>query len=135
MEKKEYCFDLAFEVRDYECDLQGVVNNAVYQHYLEHTRHEYIKSVGLDFAKLHNEGIDAVVYRIEIDYKAPLISGDKFVVRLSVQKEGKVRFIFDQDIYKLPQEKLIIRAKVGTTFTQNGRPIKPLAIIDEALSK
>jgi acyl-CoA thioester hydrolase len=34
-------FKLEFEVRDYEYDLSGVVNNAVYQNYLEHARHMY----------------------------------------------------------------------------------------------
>ena len=34
------------EVRDYECDLQGIVNNAEYQHYLEHARHQFLRSVG-----------------------------------------------------------------------------------------
>ena len=27
-----YIFSLEMEVRDYECDLQGIVNNANYQH-------------------------------------------------------------------------------------------------------
>jgi acyl-ACP thioesterase len=40
MNQKQYSFRLEFSVRDYECDLQGVVNNAVYQHYLEYARHE-----------------------------------------------------------------------------------------------
>jgi len=60
-------FKLEFEVRDYECDLQGIVNNARYLNYLEHTRHKYLLSKGIDFARLHNEGIDLVVSRIEID--------------------------------------------------------------------
>ena len=45
---REYQFTLKFEVRDYECDLQGIVNNAVYQHYLEHTRHVYLKQNEVD---------------------------------------------------------------------------------------
>ena len=48
----EFVFVLDMEVRDYECDLQGVVNNSVYQNYLEHTRHKYLKSTGIDFAEL-----------------------------------------------------------------------------------
>ncbi|HAD03062.1 MAG TPA: acyl-CoA thioesterase, partial [Porphyromonadaceae bacterium] len=43
---KSYIFKLSMKVRDYECDLQGVVNNANYQHYLEHTRHEFLESLG-----------------------------------------------------------------------------------------
>ena len=30
-----YIYELKMKVRDYECDLQGIVNNANYQHYLE----------------------------------------------------------------------------------------------------
>ena len=40
-----YIYELEMKVRDYECDLQGIVNNANYQHYLEHTRHEFLTSV------------------------------------------------------------------------------------------
>ena len=85
-------FELDFVVRDYECDLQGIVNNAVYQNYLEHTRHQYLKSVGLDFAELHQQGIDPVVYRIEIDYKKPLKSGDSFTTKLYVEREGNLLY-------------------------------------------
>ena len=37
----EKVFELKMSVRDYECDLQGIVNNAVYQNYLEHARHQF----------------------------------------------------------------------------------------------
>ena len=49
-------YQLAMSVRDYECDMQGVVNNAVYQNYLEHARHEFLKTKGLDFAALTGAG-------------------------------------------------------------------------------
>jgi len=117
-------FELEFEVRDYECDLQGIVNNARYLNYLEHTRHKFLLSKGIDFARLHAEGIDLVVSRIEIDYKYSLTSGDRFVVRLTTHKEGHLRMIFDQEVIKLPEGKLAVKAKVVGVGLKNGRPIK-----------
>jgi acyl-CoA thioester hydrolase len=64
----KYIYELTLKVRDYECDLQGIVNNANYQHYLEHTRHEFLLSAGVSFADLHTQGIDPVVARITISY-------------------------------------------------------------------
>ena len=62
MSEKQYTFSLEFSVRDYECDLQGIVNNATYQHYLEHARHEFLISKGIDFAQLHEKGMDLIIY-------------------------------------------------------------------------
>ena len=120
-EKKVYIFEEHFNVRDYECDLQGVVNNSVYQNYLEHTRHEFFKSIGLDFAAMHYEGIDAFVARVEIRYRYPLRSGDKFVCRLNIEKRGKLSYVFYEDIYRLNDEKLIVQGIVTGTTTVNGR--------------
>ena len=54
----KYIFETKMEVRDYECDIQGIVNNANYLHYTEHTRHRFLRSLGLSFAKLHEQGVD-----------------------------------------------------------------------------
>ena len=76
---EKFDFEYEMDVRDYECDMQGVVNNSVYQNYLEHTRHQYLKSIGLDFTVLTEKEINLIVIRVEIDYKASLKSGDKFL--------------------------------------------------------
>lgn len=126
---KEYIFSLEFSVRDYECDLQGIVNNANYQHYLEHARHEFLVSRGLSFAALHGEGIDLIVTKVEIDYKYPLRSRDKFLVNLNLLREGNVRFVFEQEILRLPDEKLIVSARVTGVVIKNGRPVSPEDVI------
>jgi acyl-CoA thioester hydrolase len=125
MSDKDYLCGLEFMVRDYECDIQGVVNNANYQHYLEHARHEFLVSKGLSFAGLREEGLDLVVTRVEIDYKFPLKSHDRFVVRSNIAREGNVRFAFFQDIYRIPDEKLIVKAKITGVATRSGRPVPP----------
>ena len=48
-----YIFETRMEVRDYECDIEGIVNNANYLHYAEHTRHLFLRSLGVSFAALH----------------------------------------------------------------------------------
>lgn len=127
-------FTLHFEVRDYECDLQGIVNNAVYQHYLEHARHVFLRQHGLDFAALSRDGINLVVVRIEIDYLYPLRSGDQFTVGVRLERVSRLRFRFVQDITRLPDQKLIVSASViGTTINERGRPMLPL-VLDQLLA-
>ena len=124
-------FGIEFTVRDYECDIQGVVNNANYQHYLEHARHEFLVSKGVSFARLHEEGIDLIVSKVEIDYKYPLRSRDRFVVRLNVERAGNVRLLFIQEILRIPDEKLIASARVTGVATKNGKPVSPLNIAEQ----
>ena len=122
----DYRYKLALKVRDYECDIQGIVNNSVYQNYLEHARHEFLLASGVDFVELANVGINLVVVRAELDYKFPLKSGDYFWIGLNVQRASKVRFEFLQDIYRASDDKLILNGKIiGTSLNERGRPTVP----------
>lgn len=117
---EKYIYELEMKVRDYECDLQGIVNNANYQHYLEHTRHEFLSFTGVSFAKLHEEGVDAVVARINMAFKTPLKSGDEFVCKLYMRKEG-IKYIFYQDIFRKSDGKISLKGVVETVCVVNGR--------------
>jgi len=122
----DYRFKLDLDVRDYECDMQGIVNNAIYQHYMEHARHEFLKSIGIDFASLTRRGIVLVVVRVEIDYLHPLKSGDHFWIGVNMERVSRVRFGFIQDIFRYPDDKPIVRSKViGTALNEKGRPKLP----------
>lgn len=126
---------ISFEVRDYECDLQGIVNNAVYQNYLEHARHQFLKKHGLDFARLTKEGVHLVVVRAELEYKAPLRSGDKFVIESRLKKLSEVRFAFIQDIYLLPERKAALKSQFDcAAMNDAGKPIIP-KVLEPLLDK
>ena len=131
MKQGDYQYEIEFKVRDYECDIQGVVNNANYQHYLEHARHEFLVSRGISFSDLHDTGLDLIVTKIEIDYKYPLRSRDRFIVKVNTMREGNVRIVFLQDIFRIPDGKLIVKAKVTGAAVKNGRPVSPDPVVSK----
>lgn len=107
------------KVRDCECDLQGTVSSASYQHYLEHTRCELLTPVGVNLAALHKQGVDPVVACINMALKTPLKSGDEFVSKLHIKKEG-IKCVFCQDIFRRSDQKVVVRSVTGTVCMING---------------
>ena len=119
-------YSIEMKVRDYECDIQGVVNNSVYQNYLEHARHEFLLAKGLNFFELAQDNVNLMVVRAEIDYKVSLKSGDEFIVDVKVVRASRVRFDFVQQIIRKSDNKLAISAKItGTAVNERGRPFMP----------
>lgn len=119
-------FSLELKVRDYECDMAHVVNNAVYLNYLEHARHEFLESLGIKFAEMARRRVSLVVTRIEADFKSSLLSGDTFVVRTSLTRKSRLRFQFNQSIHRLSDSRYMLSAVVtGTALNERGRPEIP----------
>jgi acyl-CoA thioester hydrolase len=108
------------EVRDYECDIEGIVNNANYLHYTEHTRHLFLKACGLSFAEMHEKGVDAVVARMNLQFKTPLRCDDEFISRLWLEKQG-IKYVFHQDIFRASDEALCFRGDITLVCLINGR--------------
>lgn len=117
---QEYKFEIELKVRDYECDIQGVVNNAVYQSYLEHARHEYLLTKANSFHELTEQGILLMVSRIEMDFKKSLASRDSFTVKLRTERQG-VKLVFFQDIFRLSDNALCLKARVEVIAKINDR--------------
>lgn len=119
MSEDKYIFEMPIKVRDYEVDAEGIVNNAVYLHYLEHTRHEFCEQAGLSFRQMHAEGLDPVVTHIDIRYMHSLGLGDSMVSKLAMRRRGPV-FVFQQDIFT-PDGEPVVRATVDIASFENGR--------------
>ncbi len=117
--KPKYIYEMPLKVRDYEVDSQGIVNNANYLHYLEHTRHEFCQERGISFRDMQREGIDPVVSKIEISYLTPLRLAESMVSSLWLERTG-ARFVFHQDIFNAAG-KQVVKALVTIVALENGK--------------
>ena len=120
MKENNYIFETRMEVREYECDIQGIVNNANYLHYTEHTRHRFLRWLGVSFSDLHDKGVDPVVARMSLSYKVPLRCDDEFISRMGLQKKG-LRWVFNHDLYRASDEALCFHADVDLVTLINGK--------------
>ena len=97
------------------------MNNANYLHYTEHTRHRFINSLGISYAKLHEEKhVDPVVARMNLKFKAPLHCDDVMLSCVNVRKEG-LRYIFTHDIYREADNQLCFHGDVELVMLINGK--------------
>lgn len=114
--KKKYLFESTVKVRDFECDMQGVVNNAYYHNLLEQTRTEFLESIGIDPKSWSKDlGIEFVVYETSIQYRSPLQAGETFRSGLHLSREG-ARFVFLQEFRRLESDELCIKARVDVVI-------------------
>ncbi len=118
-----FIFELPIQVRDYEVDSQGIVNNANYLHYFEHTRHEFCRHAGTSFRDMQKNGIDPVVRRVEVDYLSSLTLGETMISKLRLERRGP-RFVFIQQIFRSPDLKPVCKGEVTVVCLENGHLTK-----------
>jgi acyl-CoA thioester hydrolase len=111
------------QVRTYECDSYGHVNNANYLNYLEYARYEFLKAIGFDYPALIKAGYGVYVARIEIDYKKSAHVDDALLLRTWPLKKGVVSGVLAQEITRGAD--LIVSAKVTWALVDSaGQPTK-----------
>lgn len=119
MESRVYRSTL--EVRGYELDSFGHVNNAVYLNYLEHARWKMLNQEGITLEQIQKDKRWPVISAIEIKYLRPLFMGETFEIRSRVLEHSRVRFVIEQLLYR--GETAIAAAKVNCVIVdETGRP-------------
>lgn len=117
-------FENKMKVRDYECDSQGVVNNANYLHYFEATRHELMEQCGLRLRDLTEASILPVVRNVNISYRNSLRGSDEFICTATAVREG-IRYYFYQEITRISDNTLCAEAVIEVVCLVNGKVAMP----------
>jgi acyl-CoA thioester hydrolase len=116
-------YECFLQVRSYECDAYGHVNNAVYLNYLEYARGEYLKAIGFPYQQAIASGYGLYVARIAIDYKMPAFPEEELRIVTKAIKRGAVSGVLSQSIRR--KDDLIAAAEVTWAFVDSkGAPTR-----------
>jgi len=99
------------EVRDYEVDFQGIVNNAVYLNYLQQARAEYFLKQGHDVVAIAHEGINIVLFEMNLKFKRSLRFRDSFTVKSELFRISHFKFLMEQTITNTQTGEICLEAK------------------------
>ena len=95
-----------------DTDAGGVVYHANYLGYFERARTEFMRQRGLSVQQLHEEGYIFPVVRVEADFRSPARLDDLVRIDTTVVDVGKTSFTLLQRAVRLPDERVLVEAKI-----------------------
>lgn len=113
-------FVTTLKVRDSECDAQGVVNNANYLVYMEHARHEFLETQGVQFSALVRDKVFLMTSHMEIDFLNSLQGGQVFDVACDVSRQG-AKAVFNHRIIRVADAVVCVKAQVDVICKIDGK--------------
>ncbi|APY85620.1 acyl-CoA thioesterase [Streptomyces alfalfae] len=106
-------FSVRVDVRGYETDTQGHVNQAVYLQYAEHARWSLLRAAGIAQTDLLDKGVGPVALENTVRYRSELRAGDETTVSCAFVWGGGKTFRIEQAVTKAD-------GTVAATFTSVG---------------
>lgn len=103
-----YRFSVPIDVRFRDLDALGHVNNAVYLTYFETARMEFWRHVN---DRVDLSGMDMILARAEVDYRAPLVYGDRIEVGVRCVSVKRTSFVLAQAIVNRANGRLAAEAR------------------------
>jgi len=112
-----YSHEISLRTRYSETDQMGIVYHANYLQYLEMGRVEWLRSLGVSYKDLEDQGWLLPVIRAELDFKKPATYDEWLTIKTTLVKPPQVRISFQYEIRNEAQE-LLIQAKTTLAFME-----------------
>ncbi len=126
----------SIEIRVYyeDTDFSGVVYHASYLRFLERGRTEFLRSVGIDHARLFSSDppMALVVRRMGIEFLRPAVMDDVITVNTRLHELGGASLILRQNIMR--GDELLIEADVTVASTADGKAVRLPAEVRSAIA-
>ena len=128
------CFhEIKLRIRYGETDQMGVVYHGNYAQYFETGRTEWLRSLGITYKEMENNGVMLPVISLQVNYKKPARYDDLITVKTKLKKTPKATIEFD---YELVSEENELLATGNTVLAfidmERNRPTRcPKYILDK----
>ncbi len=129
-------FSNTIKVRYNETDKGGRVYHSNYLVWLDMTRTEFLRSLGISYAELEEEGIFIVVRKAEIEYFSSAEFDKEYTITIDSISLDKIKLDFYYSVNDNINEKLIAKAFTKLVIINKiGKPIKIPDHLKEKLQK
>jgi len=114
----------------------GFVYYGVYAQYFEVGRVELLRSLGINYKSLEEEGYLLPVVNLEIQYKKPALYDDELTIKTTIKEMPSARIKFYYETFNLGNE-LLNTAKIVLVFIdkRTKKPCLPPDIITDKLQE
>ena len=120
---------IQFRVRYYETDAMGIVHHSNYLRWFELGRTEYLRSAGLPYRTMEEQGIGCPVIGIRADYKRPARYDDQIELLTWVHQYDGVRLTMAYCVSSAG--KTLCKGESVHAFTREGRAAAPVRSLPE----
>ncbi|MGB0896399.1 MAG: acyl-CoA thioesterase [Flavobacteriaceae bacterium] len=112
-------------VRYGETDQMGVVYHGNYAQYLEVARVEWLRSIGISYKKMEEEGVMLPVVNLNINFKKPAVYDEVLFVKTKLREKPGLKICIDQEIYNVNDD-LLTTSEITLVFVSMAtkRPIQ-----------
>lgn len=112
-------------VRYGETDRMGYLHHSVYPLYFEEGRTELLRSLGMDYKQMEDNGILLPVRNLSITYYYPAFYDDILTVKTELKKMPTAKIIFDYLVVK--DDKKLCEAQTTLVFVDSvdRKPVRP----------
>lgn len=119
-------FSVRFPVRQYELDVLGHVNNAIYLHWVEQVAIDHVEALGFGRDWALEQGGAWVVREHRITYHRPVTYGDSVLVTTLPQELGGVRGVRRTEIHRESDGRLATEVLTDWIWIRlsDGRPTR-----------
>lgn len=106
-----YISETTVRVRYAETDKMGYVYYGNYTQYYEVGRVEALRSIGMSYKEMEDQGVMLPVYTCSIKYHKPALYDDLLIIKTAIRELPTLKITFDYEIYNQKNELL----NTGTT--------------------